>query len=250
MEIVTVVRPDAESASQVVADRFITLVKANPRATLGLATGGTPVETYRLLVEAYQAGTVNFEDVQTFNLDEYIGLAADHPQSFRYFMQQQFFDHVNVDPKRTHVPNGVADNVDSTCAEYEALIRDGGGIDLQLLGIGHNGHIAFNEPGSLLESRTRMVSLTDETIENNARFFDSREEVPRHAITMGIQTILEAREIILLALGEAKSEAVDKLLYGPVTDAHPASALQNHKRVTVVLDAVCASGIKQLADSL
>ncbi|MEL6104883.1 MAG: glucosamine-6-phosphate deaminase [Planctomycetota bacterium] len=245
--IETIVHPGPADASRDVANRLIAEVHARPNAVLGLATGGTPVEAYRQVVEAHRRGEVDFGEVRTFNLDEYVGLAEEHPQSFRYFMQEQLFDHLNIKRERTQVPDGLAADIDEHCASYETKIRDADGIDLQLLGIGHNGHIAFNEPGSSLESRTRSVTLTAETIEKNARFFDSPHDVPRFAITMGIGTILEARRIVLLALGEAKADAVEKALYGPVTESHPASLLQMHPDVTFVLDAACARGIDQLA---
>lgn len=245
--IETIVHADADAASREVANRLIAEVHSRPNTVLGLATGGTPVETYRQLVAAHRRGEVDFTEVQTFNLDEYVGLAEDHPQSFRFFMQEQLFDHLDVRRERTHVPDGLAADIEKHCSLYETKIREAEGIDLQLLGIGHNGHIAFNEPGSSLESRTRAVSLTDETIEKNARFFDSPNDVPRHAITMGIGTILEARRIVLLALGAAKADAVGKALFGPVTDRHPASLLQTHSQVTFVLDAACARCIDRLA---
>ena len=246
--IETIVCPSPVRASLEVANRLMAQIHAKPESVLGLATGGTPVETYRQLVAAHKRNEVDFANVATFNLDEYIGLAKDHPQSFDYFMREQLFDHVNLNLSSAHVPNGLADDVELHCAEYESLIRDAGGIDLQLLGIGHNGHIAFNEPGASLDSRTRRVSLTEDTIEKNSRFFDSPNDVPRQAITMGIATILEARHIVLLALGEGKSDAIGKTLFGPVTDQHPASSLQRHSSVTIVLDAACANGIEQLAE--
>ena len=239
----TVVCRDARSASLEAAKRFIAQIQHNPKSVLGLATGGSPVETYRFLIEAHQRGDVDFSSVTTFNLDEYLGLAAGHRQSFRYFMQQQLFDHINVPLESTFVPDGLAIDVANHCASYELMIRQAGGIDLQLLGIGHNGHIAFNEPGSAMDSRTRQVSLTPETIEKNARFFDSIDEVPRHAITMGIGTIMEARKIVLVAFGEAKADAVSKMLLGPIDESHPASVLQTHANVTVIMDEAAASGL-------
>lgn len=230
----------AEEASREVARRIAGAVNRRPDGVLGLATGGTPVTAYQALIGMYRDGKVDFSNIRTFNLDEYIGLPPDHPQSFRHFMDQQLFQSINVDPERTFVPDGLASDVAQACSQYEAMIRDAGGIDLQLLGIGHNGHIAFNEPGSAADSRTRQVALTDETIENNARFFESIDQVPRHAITMGIGTILEAREIVLLALGEGKAEAVAKMVHGPITEQHPASLLRRHRNVTAVLDAAAA----------
>ena len=234
---------DPHQASARVADIIAEQVSAKPNSVLGLATGGTPVETYRLLAEKNRRGEVDFASVTTFNLDEYVGLAGDHPQSYRLFMDTQLFDHINVDRLRTHVPDGLAEHVEKHCRRYETMIRDAGGIDLQLLGLGHNGHIAFNEPGSPRESRTRQVDLTAETIEKNARFFDSIEQVPRHAITMGVATILEARRIVLLATGAGKADAVASMLKGPVNESFPASLLREHGDVTVVVDRAAAAAL-------
>lgn len=236
----TIVLPDAEAASRHVAEIFASAIGAEPDVVLGLATGGTPVGAYRELIRRHREGELDFSRVTTFNLDEYVGLQPTHPQSYRAFMQQQLFDHINIDPARTHVPSGTADDLAAQAAEYERAIREAGGIELQLLGIGHNGHIAFNEPGTPADSRTRAVELTESTIQSNARFFDSADEVPRHAVTMGIGTILEARRIVLLATGEGKAEAVQRAVAGEVDVNHPASLLQNHRRVTFVLDEAAA----------
>ena len=239
--IQTSVHATSEAASLAVAKRIAEQVQAKPDCVLGLATGGTPSQTYRELIEMNRSGEVDFSGVTSFNLDEYIGLDGTHPQSYRAFMNEQLFDHINIHPERTFVPDGCTKDVVNHCGEYEGMIRDAGGIDLQLLGLGHNGHIAFNEPGSPAYSRTRQVDLTADTIEKNARFFESINEVPRHAITMGIATIMEAKSIVLLALGESKSEAVEAMLQGPVTESMPASLLRNHDHVTVVLDEAAAS---------
>jgi glucosamine-6-phosphate deaminase len=238
-----VVEANAASASQTVAERIAAQIRRKPESVLGLATGGTPVETYRRLAEMYRLGQIDFDRVTSFNLDEYIGLSGEHPQSFRAFMDSHLFSLVNIDPLRTFVPDGLAEDVAAHCADYESWIRSSGGIDLQLLGLGHNGHIAFNEPGSSPGSRTRRVDLTRETIQKNSRFFDSIDQVPRHAITMGIATILESREIIILALGAGKAEAVARMVQGPITALHPASLLRNHQRVTVVLDRPAAESL-------
>jgi glucosamine-6-phosphate deaminase len=227
---------DSESASDRVARLIAAQIHDKPDSVLGLATGGTPVGAYRRLIAMNESGEVDFARVTTFNLDEYVGLAGDHPQSYRAFMNTQLFDHVNVAPQRTFVPDGRAADPTAHCQQYESRIRQAGGIDLQLLGLGHNGHIAFNEPGSPRESRTRQVDLTAKTIESNARFFDSIEQVPRHAITMGIATILEARQIVMLVLGEGKAEAVAQMFHGSVGEDFPAAWLREHPRVTVVLD--------------
>jgi glucosamine-6-phosphate deaminase len=239
----TVVRSSAQEASKVVAEQFAGQIRHQNESVLGLATGGTPIETYRQLIQMNRRGEADFRSVITFNLDEYIGLAGDHPQSYRAFMNANLFDQIDIRMDRTFVPDGCVKDVPGHCADYEAKIKAAGGIDLQLLGLGHNGHIAFNEPGSPASSRTRQVDLTAETIEKNARFFDSIEQVPRHAITMGIATILESREIILLALGEGKSDAVAQMLKGPITESFPASLLRNHQKVTVVLDESAASKV-------
>lgn len=236
-----VVVEDALSAAEYVADRFCEVIADNPSCVLGLATGGTPVDCYRELSNRNRKDTCDFSSVTTFNLDEYIGLRPRHPQSFRRFMNYQLFDHVNINLINTHVPDGMAADINQECDRYEQLIRDAGGIDMQLLGIGHNGHIAFNEPGSRADSRTRKVSLTHETIEKNSRFFDSIADVPNEAITMGIGTIMDAKRIVLLATGEGKRDAIRKMIDGPRTVESPASLLQNHPHVTVVVDRAAAS---------
>lgn len=238
------VLPTAAAASVKAAEIFDQAIRQNPRIVLGLATGGTPVACYRELIRRHREEQLDFSGVTTFNLDEYVGLGGDHPQSFRYFMQDQLFDHVNLDPASTHLPNGLAEDLTSHAAAYEEAIAQAGGIELQLLGIGHNGHIAFNEPGASLDSRTRVVELTESTIKNNARFFRSADEVPRHGITMGIGTILEAERILLLATGEDKAEAVQAALEGPVHTDHPASLLRNHADVTFVIDRAAAAKLR------
>ncbi len=236
-----VVATDKDHAAHYTADLIHETVRENPSAVLGLATGGTPVGVYRLLVKRFQAGELDFSEVTTFNLDEYVGLGPEHDQSYRYFMQQQLFDHVNVVQEQTHVPDGIAANIESHVADYEEQVLNAGGIDLQLLGIGNNGHIAFNEPGSPIDSRTRLVDLTENTIEANSRFFQSAAEVPRHAITMGIGTILEARQIVLMATGKSKAKVIQSAIEGPADSANPASLLQGHARLTFVLDPESAS---------
>tara|TARA_R110002049_G_scaffold27321_4_gene94494 strand:+ start:33144 stop:33863 length:720 start_codon:yes stop_codon:yes gene_type:complete len=231
---------DRDSASRFAADMIAAAVRDNPEIVLGLATGETPIGTYRHLIRLHRDEGLDFSGVTTFNLDEYIGLGRDHPQSFHAFMRQNFFDHVNISADRIHLPDGLATDPVAYADAYEDAIRDAGGIDLQLLGIGHNGHIAFNEPGSPADSRTRVVDLTADTIEKNARFFDSVDDVPKTALSMGIGTILDAKRIVLLAFGAAKAEAVLKAMEGPVTVDHPASLLQTHDDVTFILDAAAA----------
>ncbi|MGB7324217.1 MAG: glucosamine-6-phosphate deaminase [Rubripirellula sp.] len=190
------------------SDIFATAIKANPKIVLGLATGGSPVGCYERLVKRSRSGEISFAQATSFNLDEYIGLAADHPQSFRHFMQSQLFDLIDIRPSNTYVPDGKCQDVAKHVADYEQQIAGTGGIEIQLLGIGTNGHIAFNEPGSAADSRTREVSLTRQTIESNSRFFESIDDVPKTAITMGIGTILESKRIVLIATGARKAKAI------------------------------------------
>ena len=239
-----VICENREQAAQYVADLFTSAIQTNPGVVLGLATGGTPVDVYRILVQRYRDQQIDFSEATSFNLDEYVGLAADHPESYRFFMQEQLFNHVNFSEGRTHVPNGCASDLDRHASQYEDLIRECGGVDLQLLGIGTNGHIAFNEPGSPMDSRTRRVQLTEETIEANARFFDSIEQVPRSAITMGIGTILESKRIVLMATGAGKADAIAAAINGPIDSTNPASVLQQHEDVVFVLDQPAASHLK------
>ncbi|MEM0925113.1 MAG: glucosamine-6-phosphate deaminase [Planctomycetota bacterium] len=239
--VIVEVYETSQEAAFAVADHFADQISKKSNAVLGLATGGTPIESYGRLIEMCEQGSVCFRGVTTFNLDEYIGLTGDHAQSYRSFMQTQLFDHIDVTPHRTRIPNGGADDIPAECAAYEAKIKDCGGIDLQLLGLGHNGHIAFNEPGSAKESRTRRVELTRDTIDKNSRFFSSKEEVPTEAITMGIATILECRRLLVLVTGEAKAEAVATMLCGPISTDCPASLLRGHLDVRVILDEGAAS---------
>ncbi len=234
---------DPGAVDRRVAELIADLIREKPECVLGLATGGTPVGAYRELVGMHQQQSLDFSRLTTFNLDEYVGLSGDHPQSYRYFMQHHLFDHVNVQPSRTHVPNGRARDIDREAREYEKKIDSAGGIDLQLLGIGSNGHIAFNEPGSPIESRTRTVELTAETIEDNARFFETADEVPGTAITMGIGTILESKRIVLMATGDAKADAVRTAVEDDPDPINPASLLQLHSNVTFVLDRAAAGGL-------
>jgi glucosamine-6-phosphate deaminase len=235
-----VICPDASEASRSVAQIIADAVRSNPQIVLGLATGGTPLEAYRELIRMHREAELDFSDVHSFNLDEYLGLSPEHPQSYRFFMQQHLFDHINIDSAHARVPNGLVTDVLTHAQEYEQQIRAAGGIDMQLLGIGSNGHIAFNEPGSAIDSRTREIDLTADTIQANSRFFDSIDQVPRHAITMGIGTILEAKRIVLMATGQAKAEAVRLAIEADADPANPASLLQQHDDVTYVLDVAAA----------
>lgn len=235
----------SESAALLVAQTL----QFKQDAVLGLATGSTPLGVYRELIRMHDEDALDFLQVTTFNLDEYLGLPDTHPQSYHYFMQENLFKHINVLRARTHVPSGVAEDVGAYCKQYEQQIRDAGGIDLQILGIGSDGHIAFNEPGSPLDSRTRVGQLTQQTIQDNSRFFDRIEDVPTQAITMGVGTILEARKIVLLATGASKADAVAAAIEGPVSSACTASALQTHPDATILLDHDAASKLTVAADS-
>jgi glucosamine-6-phosphate deaminase len=231
--------------SKLAADVIERQLLRKPSSVLGLATGSTPVGLYQELVRRHKEEGLDFSKVITFNLDEYLDLSPSHPQGYRYFMDENLFNHINVDPKNIHVPYGHAEDVDEFCAWYEEEIKQAGGIDIQVLGIGADGHIAFNEPGSSLGSRTRLKTLTQQTIEDNARFFDKPDEVPRFAITMGVGTILEAKEILLLANGAKKAEIVAQALEGPITAQVSASALQMHRHVTVIVDGEGGSKLRR-----
>ena len=236
-----VILDDEAAVSRRAADILCQHVQSSDTPVLGLATGGTPLGTYKELVRRQQEGLVDFSAVTTFNLDEYVGLPPEHEQSYCTFMRQNLFDPARFDLSRCHLPVGHLENYEEDCQHYEQRISDAGGIDIQLLGIGTDGHIAFNEPGSSLASRTRIKALTEQTRSDNARFFDSLDEVPKVAITMGIGTILEARKIVLLATGEGKASAVRSFVEGPLTAQVPASALQLHEAVTVLLDEAAAA---------
>jgi glucosamine-6-phosphate deaminase len=244
--MLVILKRDDEEISRQAAQLIAGAVRKKPALTLGLATGGTMVGVYRHLVSLHKQGALDFSRVVTFNLDEYLGLSAAHPQSFHYFMQENLFAHVNVDPRNIHIPDGtIRGNYDQYCGSYEETIRKAGGIDLQVLGIGRNGHIGFNEPTSSIGSRTRLKVLSRETLDDNSKFFAPGEESPLCAITMGIGTILEARKILLLAAGQSKSAAIAKSIEGPVTSAVSASALQLHPDVTFIVDDAAASQLTQ-----
>lgn len=239
MEII--IQPSAEETTEIAARIIARLLHEKPDAVLGLATGSTPVRLYRRLVDM----NLDWSGVTTFNLDEYIGLTRDHAQSYHTFMWENLFQHVNIKPKNVHIPDGNAVDIPASCAAYEESIRNAGGIDLQLLGIGGDGHIGFNEPGSSFASRTRIKTLTQRTRQDNARFFDHEDEVPKHCITMGIGTIMDARMNLLLAFGGNKAEAIAGAIEGPVTANNPASILQFHPTVKVCIDADAASHLKR-----
>jgi glucosamine-6-phosphate deaminase len=229
-------------AARIVADA----VRRNPALRLGLATGKTMIGMYQELVRFHREEHLDLSGVLTFNLDEYLGLAPNHPQSFRHFMQTHFFDHVNVAPENIHIPDGsVKGNYQAYCRGYEASIQEAGGIDMQILGIGRNGHIGFNEPTSSLGSRTRLKVLSSETIDDNRKFFGAGEQVPQCAITMGIGTILQASRILLLASGSSKASSIASAIEGPLTASVTASALQLHDDVTFIVDREAGAQLKQ-----
>jgi glucosamine-6-phosphate deaminase len=243
MEVI--INPSAEVASQLAARKIAALVRAKPTAVLGLATGGSPVAVYRELIRMHREEGLDFSRVTTFNLDEYVGLGPTHPASYFHFMGKHLFNHINIQPGRVHLPDGMAADVPASCKAYEAAIRDAGGIDLQLLGIGTDGHIAFNEPASSLASRTRIKTLTERTRRDNAPFFSEGEVIPYHVITMGVGTIMEAREIVLLGFGAAKADAMAAAIEGPVTQMVPASVLQFHERACFLLDEASAAELER-----
>src|ERR1700674_29126 len=244
--MLVILKRDNEEISLQAAQLVASAVRKKPALTLGLATGGTMVGVYKHLVRLHKEESLDFSRVVTFNLDEYLGLSPAHPQSFHHFMQENFFAHVDVHPNNIHIPDGtIRGNYDQYCAAYEDSIRKVGGIGLQILGIGRNGHIGFNEPTSSIGSRTRLKVLSQETLADNSKFFAPGEERPRCAITMGIGTILEARKILLLATGATKAAAVAKSIEGPITSAVSASALQLHPDVTFIVDDAAASHLTQ-----
>jgi glucosamine-6-phosphate deaminase len=230
-----------EEMSAVAAGIIGGQVLLKPNCVLGLATGSSPIGAYKDLVKSYEDGILDFSEVRTVNLDEYCGLDDTNPNSYRYFMNDNLFDHVNIDKANTHVPNGHADDLEEEAVRYESFIQSLGGIDLQLLGIGHNGHIGFNEPEEAFELETHVVNLTENTIEANARFFASKDEVPRKAITMGIKSIMQARHILVVVSGADKADIVKAAFTGPVTPKVPASILQMHPNVSLVGDAAALS---------
>lgn len=232
---------DEQRIGQAAASVFAAQVISKPDSVLGLATGSSPIPVYNCLIEMYKKGIVDFSKVTTFNLDEYIGLTHEHPQSYYYFMQKNLFCGININEDAVHVPCGTAEDIDSEGVNYDKMIDAAGGIDVQILGIGNNGHIAFNEPCDEFPMLTHKVALTESTIEANRRFFSNKEEVPRFAISMGIGSIMKARKIILVATGKAKAQAVHDMVKGPVTPQCPASVLQLHPDVTVFVDEAAAS---------
>ena len=227
---------DYEEMSRIAANVLAAQVTMKPDCTLGLATGSTPIGTYKELIRRYENGELDFSQVKSINLDEYVGLSGEHDQSYRYFMNTNLFNHINIDKANTNVPNGLAEDVDAECARYNEVINTLGPIDIQVLGMGHNGHIGFNEPSDIFELETHKVELAQTTIDANARFFASADEVPRQALTMGIKNIMQAKAVLVVVNGVGKAEIVKKAFTGPVTPQVPASILQMHPNVILVGD--------------
>ncbi len=223
---------------KIVADEIIQLIQKKPNCVLGLATGSSPLGVYQELIHRYQNHEVSFKNVSTYNLDEYVGISLTHPQSYHYIMYHMLFSHIDIPLENTHIPNGV--QKEESIASYDEQIEKDGGIDLQILGIGRNGHIAFNEPGTSFQSRVHLVTLDEKTRKDNARFFEKEEDVPHEAITMGLASIMKAKRIILLSFGASKKEAIRKLLTEPANENLPASILQNHPNVTIYCDQASA----------
>ncbi len=241
MEVI--IRDSAETGCVLGAKIIANVVRDKPGAVLGLATGRTPLRLYQELIRLHREEGLDFSQVTTFNLDEYVGLPGTHVQSYRHFMQENLFRHINIDVRRTHVPNGIATDLHAECRTYEDKIVAAGGIDIQLLGLGRNGHIGFNEPTGSLRSRTWIKILSEQTLKDNSDVFGSLAAMPKHALTMGIGTILDARRCLLLAFGPAKVRAVEHMVEGPLAAICPGSALQLHPRATVILDENSAAGL-------
>lgn len=241
---------DYNDLSRKAANIISAQIIMKPNCVLGLATGSSPIGTYKQLVEWYQKGDLDFREVSTVNLDEYKGLSGENTESYRYFMNKNLFDQVNINKSNTNVPNGLAVDAEAECRRYNELIRSLGGIDLQLLGIGHNGHIGFNEPDEAFEKETHVVALTQSTIDANARLFEKKEEVPHYAFTMGIKSIMQARRIVIIASGEDKADIVRDAFFGAVTPKIPASILQIHSNLTVVADEAALAKVNLKTEQL
>ena len=239
---------DYNDMSRKAANIISAQVIMKPGCVLGLATGSTPIGAYRQLVEWYKKGDLDFSEVTTVNLDEYRGLTRENDQSYYYFMNENLFDHINIDKSRTFLPEGMEADSDKACRDYNEIIQSVGGVDLQLLGLGHNGHIGFNEPGIAFETETHCVNLTERTIKANMRFFPAEKDVPRQAYTMGIKTIMSAKKILVVVSGEDKADIVKEAFFGPVTPAVPASILQLHNDVIVVADEAALAKCSDTAD--
>ncbi len=239
-----VIKENYEEMSREGARIVAGMIRKKPNCVLGFATGSTPLGMYKELIRLHTEEGLDFSKIVTFNLDEYGDLPPSHKQSYHYYMWNNLFNHINVDPRYVHIPMGMAEDNDAHCEWYEQQITRFGGIDLQILGIGANGHIAFNEPGSSLGSRTRVKALKDKTIQDNARFFENKNEVPRYAMTMGVGTIMEARSLLLMASGKAKADAIKATVEGPITAHYPATIVQMHRFATILIDREAASKLE------
>lgn len=238
------------SIAQTAVDMIVQAIQQKPHCVLGLATGSTPIATYKELIKRYEQGNVDFSQVTTFNLDEYYGLAASHPQSYHTYMYHHLFKHINIKKQNIHILDGTTKQIEKHCEQYENKIKACGGIDLQLLGIGRNGHIGFNEPAEQLQPRTHLARLSKETVQANSRFFTNKKDVPQYAITMGVRTILAAKKIVLLAEGHDKAEIIEKLFQTGITTDIPASFLRLHHDVTVIVDERAGSKVNTAAKEL
>lgn len=237
----TIICKNYDEISKVTSNLICNEINKKPDITLGLATGSSPIGTYKELINLYNEGKVDFSKVKTFNLDEYYNLSKSNKQSYDYFMKENFFNHINIDLNNTHIPNGLANDIETECKEYDLSILNNGGIDIQILGIGSNAHIAFNEPSNTFKVGTSLVNLTQSTIQANSRFFEKIEDVPTQAISMGIGSIFKAKKIILIASGKSKAEAIYKTLNEDINPQVPSSILQLHNDVTLILDEDSAS---------
>ena len=238
-----IVTKDYEDLGRVAANIIAAQVTLKPESVLGLATGSSPISTYKNLIKKYENGDLDFSRCYAANLDEYVGLTKDNDQSYAYFMYENLFKHVNIKMENTNIPDGTEKDAAKECARYDAVIKALGGVDLQLLGIGHNGHVGFNEPADCFAKGTNIIDLTQSTIDANARFFESADDVPRQALTMGVGCIMAARRVLLIASGEAKADALYKMICGPITPDCPASILQLHPDVVVVGDKASLSKV-------
>lgn len=244
--MLVIVKKDYHEMSIEAAKNVAALIRKKPDAVIGFATGGTPQGLYEELIRMYKKQGLDFSKITTFNLDEYVGLPPEHPESYHYFMWENLFKHINVNPRFVHIPHGMSEDVEDFCRWYEEKICSVGGIDLQILGIGANGHIAFNEPGSSLGSCTRIKTLTEKTRKDNARFFNNNmDEVPKYAITMGVGTIMDSKELLLLASGSGKADAIKATVEGPITAMLPATIVQMHRKAMLIIDNKAASKLSR-----